>query len=216
MYYHTPRRFWTRCQFCNQRVFYYENDNGSKVFFDDVGHPWPKHNCPERQAKLRTRKPSSQAGWLKVEHGRQIKSISSSHNRRRNRPAYGESPRAKRDKRQGGISKKIAQHGSTVSCQGAIAFMNETADIFKKANLQPGSIGASLLGRFAQEPLVQLTVHRRIHSQKRGQKLSFTFFLRRSITKKLNLKKGMQVAVQLRGVVATPSHPIWVCDQINC
>jgi hypothetical protein len=26
-------------------VFYYENEHGSKVFFDELGWPWPKHSC---------------------------------------------------------------------------------------------------------------------------------------------------------------------------
>ena len=36
-----------RCQHCGGKVFYYENTNGSKVFFDFLGPPWPKHSCEE-------------------------------------------------------------------------------------------------------------------------------------------------------------------------
>ena len=34
-----------RCPVCGQAVFYYRNDNGSSVFFDDTGPSWPKHPC---------------------------------------------------------------------------------------------------------------------------------------------------------------------------
>jgi hypothetical protein len=34
------------CRFCGRTVFYYENEHGSKVFFDELGWPWPKHSCP--------------------------------------------------------------------------------------------------------------------------------------------------------------------------
>lgn len=34
-----------RCPVCSQPVFYYQNRHGSKVFFDKIGHPWPKHPC---------------------------------------------------------------------------------------------------------------------------------------------------------------------------
>ena len=37
----------TRCRFCRNEVFYYENEEGSKVFFDDLGPPWPVHQCDE-------------------------------------------------------------------------------------------------------------------------------------------------------------------------
>ena len=33
------------CPECGQKVFFYQNEHGSKVFFDRLGHPWPKHGC---------------------------------------------------------------------------------------------------------------------------------------------------------------------------
>jgi|GEM_PF-5364269 len=41
------------CRQCNASVFYYENDNGSKVFFDRLGEPWPKHLCNSLQEENR-------------------------------------------------------------------------------------------------------------------------------------------------------------------
>ena len=42
----------TRCRFCGAEVFYYEDQFGSKVFFDELGPPWPKHPCAEYEAFL--------------------------------------------------------------------------------------------------------------------------------------------------------------------
>jgi hypothetical protein len=36
-----------KCPVCGCRVFYYENEYGSRVFFDDLGPPWPKHPCTD-------------------------------------------------------------------------------------------------------------------------------------------------------------------------
>jgi hypothetical protein len=44
----------TRCDICGGECFYYENEHGSKVFFDELGPPWPKHDhdaCIKRQEK---------------------------------------------------------------------------------------------------------------------------------------------------------------------
>lgn len=30
-------------------MFYYENAHGSRVYFDDLGPPWPKHPCTSRE-----------------------------------------------------------------------------------------------------------------------------------------------------------------------
>jgi hypothetical protein len=38
----------TVCKRCGQAVFFYKNDHGSKVFFDEVGGKWPKHDCSGR------------------------------------------------------------------------------------------------------------------------------------------------------------------------
>lgn len=49
-----------RCPVCHADVFYYCNQFGSSVFFDQLGPPWPKHPCttqdrlplPRRHAQL--------------------------------------------------------------------------------------------------------------------------------------------------------------------
>jgi hypothetical protein len=38
-----------RCPVCNAEVFYYCNEAGSSVFFDELGPPWPKHPCTTRE-----------------------------------------------------------------------------------------------------------------------------------------------------------------------
>lgn len=36
-----------RCPVCGTAVFFYSNQFGSKVYFDDLGPPWPKHPCTD-------------------------------------------------------------------------------------------------------------------------------------------------------------------------
>ena len=35
------------CPVCGARVFYYESPYGGRVFFDELGPPWPKHPCTD-------------------------------------------------------------------------------------------------------------------------------------------------------------------------
>ena len=37
----------THCRYCGKHVYYYENEYGSRVFFEKLGYPWPKHRCRE-------------------------------------------------------------------------------------------------------------------------------------------------------------------------
>lgn len=35
------------CPVCGARVFFYQNQLGSRVYFDELGKPWPKHHCTD-------------------------------------------------------------------------------------------------------------------------------------------------------------------------
>lgn len=43
------------CPVCGDSVFYYKNEHGSSVFFDELGPPWSKHPCTDRSNNLRPR-----------------------------------------------------------------------------------------------------------------------------------------------------------------
>lgn len=42
-----------RCPECGDPVFFYANAAGSRVFFDQLGPPWPKHWCTDRSRRAR-------------------------------------------------------------------------------------------------------------------------------------------------------------------
>lgn len=44
----------TKCRYCGQKVFYHQNEYGSKVFFNELGNHWDRHMCAE-YLKQRTR-----------------------------------------------------------------------------------------------------------------------------------------------------------------
>ena len=35
------------CPVCKAKVFFYQSPHGGRVFFDELGPPWPKHFCTE-------------------------------------------------------------------------------------------------------------------------------------------------------------------------
>lgn len=36
-----------KCPVCRNPVWYFQNEHGSRVFFDNIGWPWPKHPCTD-------------------------------------------------------------------------------------------------------------------------------------------------------------------------
>lgn len=45
------------CPVCGATVFYYEHPNGARVFFDELGPPWPKHPCTSVHSSLSISQP---------------------------------------------------------------------------------------------------------------------------------------------------------------
>lgn len=41
-----------KCPVCGDSVFFYQNEYGSRVFFDELGPPWPKHPCTDNSNKF--------------------------------------------------------------------------------------------------------------------------------------------------------------------
>lgn len=39
------------CPVCSQSVFFYQSSNGGRVFFDELGPPWPKHPCTNKRSE---------------------------------------------------------------------------------------------------------------------------------------------------------------------
>ena len=40
-----PLTFVTECWWCSERVYFYRDEFGGCVLFDELGHPWPIHEC---------------------------------------------------------------------------------------------------------------------------------------------------------------------------
>ncbi|WP_406645937.1 hypothetical protein QEZ52_18420 [Aliisedimentitalea scapharcae] len=44
----------TICPQCKTTVYFYRNEHGSRVFFDALGKPWPKHACMHGVKKMKS------------------------------------------------------------------------------------------------------------------------------------------------------------------
>ena len=51
----------SRCPVCGALTYFYANEHGSKVYFDELGPPWPKHPCLGAQNAIGGQRPSDAA-----------------------------------------------------------------------------------------------------------------------------------------------------------
>lgn len=58
------------CPVCGEKVYFYQSIHGGRVFFDDLGWPWPKHKCTDNGSPL-SKSPSVTRGPISIKdrHG---------------------------------------------------------------------------------------------------------------------------------------------------
>jgi hypothetical protein len=47
------------CPVCGDEVFFYQSPYGGRIYFDELGPPWPKHLCTDNSSS----KPSGRSSW---------------------------------------------------------------------------------------------------------------------------------------------------------
>lgn len=63
------------CPVCGESVFFYQSASGGRVFFDDVGWPWPKHPCTDNRRPVGKPSASKQRGpafYFRTDQGAQL------------------------------------------------------------------------------------------------------------------------------------------------
>ncbi len=62
------------CPVCGEAVFFYQSPHGGRVFFDDVGWPWPKHGCTDtRQNSARSPQSTNRNSVFRDKSGARLK-----------------------------------------------------------------------------------------------------------------------------------------------
>lgn len=60
----------TKCWYCGQQIYIYVSEYGSVVLFDELGWPWPKHDCPHAPADLKRHSVQRPAAFMaRMPHG---------------------------------------------------------------------------------------------------------------------------------------------------
>ncbi len=187
-----------RCKYCGDSVYYFACDHGLKLLLDDLGAPWPEHQC---------------TGYLKAVSADEMLDPA---------PAKPRKPRiAKVDK---SYADKLLQAekphateivrtepypGATVQEEGLVREVIPGVNIHKKFKVAPDSIAATQLGELGKGQYDQVTIH--TGAVAGGDHFSYTFFIRHNPWGPLGV--GDFVTVKLRAVTILGNKTVWVCDK---
>lgn len=217
------RTYPLECKYCGQRIFYFSCDYGSKLFFDELGEPWPVHHCEGFASKptvFRLGQEDLSGSILRYLDQDKINSLSelienNIEGEYLDQVKQAAEHQKQRPKPSAWITKQIPYHDCKTTERGIITELSHTANIRKKAGVADASLGVAMLGRFDQVPLAQITIHTGSLAEDASENCSFTFFVEANLAAELDLFKGCLVDARLRGIVIASDHPIWVCDEIT-
>jgi hypothetical protein len=66
-----------KCPVCEEPVYFYQNEFGSRVYFDELGPPWPKHPCTDNAAYYLGSHTSAPIVEPAIREGHEIETIQS-------------------------------------------------------------------------------------------------------------------------------------------
>lgn len=188
------RTYPTRCKYCKEEVFYFSCDCGSKVFFDDLGWPWPIHNCMDVDQIVEQVRIDIQEDYAQ--------GIAEREKRRRERT--WEAP----------IKAQQPREGERVEDIGIVREILEKVDVFKKFNLPADSIWSTkLLGELGSNDFMQVTVH--VNDLSGTAMNCYTFLVRQKLWDRLGAVRGDLLSFELVGRSVPGGQVYWLCAGIS-
>jgi len=191
-------RTWpTRCRYCSEKVFFYTCSHGSKVFFDELGWPWPLHQCDEYCSRhhniIRNFGETISSDYCStVRANHESRKTVKLHECKRRDPA---------------IDDLVADFGQ-------LKEYIEHLDIRKKLKIDGNTaMATAFLGELAKGDFAQMTVH--TGDLSKSDTTSYTFLVHRILLSSIDCERFDVIEFKLRAYNTPGKKIIWLCDSIK-
>ena len=205
----------TACPSCSADVFYYSCDHGSKVFFDELGAPWPIHDCDERWARglkrftdengdtvvelkpgIYATKPYAKPASFKVEQD-VIESARPTRGKKASDPIVAIEP----------------EREMSESHEGVLRVVRPSVDPMRAFGMPDTALGRAWLGSIGKQPVGRITVHVPYPTEDYTE--SFTAWILAKLLQDRRVKRGITVAVDLRRIQILGRGYTWFCSSFE-
>ena len=204
----------TKCPACQASVYFFKCDCGSKVFFDELGSPWPIHDCERSWSKnlIRSRDGS---GGITVE-------ITDGITVRRPPETFsvdaGVITKAKRRKKKSEQDPIISvkPDGSTekVTVVGTLREKKVEVDVIKSIKLSNAtSMVMASLGPLAKGKWGKVTLFEPSASQNIFH--SYTFYVPSKFLYDVKNNKGITVLAEISSLSIPGIGEVWCCEEYD-
>lgn len=227
----------TTCLRCEGRVFFYKCDCGCKVFFDELGPPWPRHDCepswernPERGRGEERRRKSlgeSDTVWARNLERRRGPGGAVTVKLRPGifvqRPPTGEissevvATARRRASQPDPIRRAVPGQQADKEVVGVLRDLERRVDVYRKLEVeQTDGAAAALRDRRKGIDLGRGVWGRvTLHEQAADVLNSYTFWVPSDLLQRMENARGVTVAAKLRAFRLLDGRRTWVCHELK-
>jgi hypothetical protein len=202
-------RVWpTQCPSCGTRVFFLTCDHGSKVFFDELGPPWPVHDC-DTSWTSNLKRTIDKTGRITVElrPGITVTRLPDSFELDASVIANARTSATKRVPDPIVVVEPADSALRTVV--GILREIARSSDPLDTYRLDDTTIGRALLGPIGTGAVGRITVH--APSMSDGQLDSFTAWVPAELLEDQRITRGLTVSIAVEGVAIPGRDWAWYC-----
>ena len=203
--------FPTLCRACQANIYLFRCNCGSLVLFDELGPPWPVHDCDNAHWARRLPKTTLGDGSISVPWKNGITFIRPPKDFAVE-PAVTE--RVRRRKEQGDPIQKVAAPASGgKQVIGALREIARGTSPLKAFCLPDTDMTWALLGEKWRGPIGKITVHSEVPESDHLE--SYTAWIPARLISDKSTTRGVAVAVSLTSI-AIPNNPaVWFCEEFE-
>ena len=188
-------------------------DCGSKVFFDELGYPWPLHDC-EISWTRRLKRTKEETGQITVELSpgiSVIRTVSDTFGIDENLVAK---VRARFQKQTiDPIAAIEAINRNPIIITGILRDLAQIANPIKNYQLNDTAMSRAMLGPISAQPIGKITVH--VPTTSGGQLNSYTVWVPTLLLNDSRLVRGITVSLTINGVPLPGRGYAWFCNRFE-
>ncbi len=209
-------RTWpTSCPSCSARVFYFSCDCGSRVFFDELGLPWPVHDCEESWARgLRRFTDDNGDTVVELKSGITVtRSFARPASFRVEQSVVSKALPPKKKKAPDPIVPIEPDRELTESHVGILREIRPSVDPVKAFRMADTAMGRASLRSIGKQKMGKITVHVPYPTEDYTE--SFTSWIPARLLQNRRIERGVTVALDLERIRIVGRGYAWFCDSLE-
>jgi hypothetical protein len=205
----------TSCPSCSASVFYFSCNHGSRVFFDELGSPWPVHDCEESWARgLRRFTDDNGDTVVELKPGiTVIRSLAKPASFRVEKSVISKAKPAKRMKAPDPFVAIEPERELSESHIGILREVRPHVDPVKAFRVPDTSIGRASLRSIGKQEMGKITVHVPYPTDDYIE--SLTSWIPAKVLRDRRIQRGVTVALDLERIQIMGRGYAWFCTSLE-